>query len=78
MEVVVLPDGTVGDVTVPSVGLGRLDDRTGLRKHAEQGEAFGLDEAAIRAARQWRFLPGTRLGEPVAVRATLEFEFTLQ
>lgn len=78
VEVVVLPDGAVGDVTVLSVSLGRVDDRTGLWEYAEQGETLGLDEAAIRAARQWRFLPGTRLGEPVAVRATLEFEFTLQ
>ena len=28
---------------------------------------FGLDQEAIKAARQWRFSPGTRLGEPVPV-----------
>ena len=78
VEVVVLPDGSVGDVTVLSVSLGRVNDRTGLWEDAEQGQTFGLDEAAIRAARQWRFLPRPRLEEPVAVRATLEFEFTLQ
>lgn len=28
---------------------------------------FGLDQEAIKTARQWRFSPGTRLGEPVPV-----------
>ncbi len=36
-------------------------------------------QAALRAARGYRFVAGTRLGEPVAVavRVTLEFTFTL-
>jgi TonB family protein len=58
---VVLPDGSVGDITV----FRSLDP------------VFGLDEEAIRAARQWRFLPGRRLGEPVAVRVKLEIFFNL-
>ena len=62
VEAVVLPDGTVGDVTV----IRSLD------------RVFGLDEEAIRAARQWRFLPGTRFGEPVAVLVTIELTFTLR
>ena len=62
VEAVVLPDGTVGDVRVV-----RSLDRN-----------FGLDEEAIRAAKQWRFLPGTRFGEPVAVLVRIELSFTLR
>ena len=62
VEAVVLPDGTVGDVTV----IRSLD------------KVFGLDEEAIKAARQMRFLPGTRFGEPVAVLVTIELSFTLR
>ena len=62
LEAVVLPDGTVGDVTVV-----RSLDRN-----------FGLDEQAIMAAKQWRFVPGTRFGEPVAVLVTIEITFTLR
>ena len=39
---------------------------------------FGLDQEAIRAARQWRFKPGTRFGEPVPVLVTIELTFTLR
>ena len=62
LEAVVLPDGSVGNVTVV-----RSLDRV-----------FGLDEEAIKAARQWRFVPGTRFGEPVAVLVTIELTFTLR
>jgi len=62
LECVVRPDGTVGDVEV----IRSLDS------------TFGLDQEAIRAARQWRFAPGTRLGEPVPVLVTIEMTFTLR
>lgn len=62
LDVVVLPDGTVGDVTVSK----SLDS------------VFGLDSQAVAAARQWLFAPGTRLGEPVAVLVTLELFFNLR
>ena len=39
---------------------------------------FGLDQEAIRAARQWQFDPGTRFGEPVPVLVTIELTFTLR
>jgi protein TonB len=39
---------------------------------------FGLDQEAIKAARQWRFAPGTRLGEPVPVIVSIELSFTLR
>ena len=62
LECVVLPDGSVGDVRVT-----RSLDST-----------FGLDQEAIRAAKQWRFQPGTRFGEPVPVLITIELTFTLR
>ena len=62
LEMVVLPDGTVGDVRVTK----SLDMK------------FGLDVAAVIAAKQWRFEPGTRDGEPVAVLLGLVLEFHLK
>jgi protein TonB len=62
LECVVLPDGTVGSVEVV-----RSLDST-----------FGLDQEAIKAAKRWRFAPGTRFGEPVAVLVTIELTFTLR
>jgi len=62
LECVVRPDGTVGDVQ-----LMRSLDPT-----------FGLDQQAIAAAKKWRFVPGTRLGEPVPVLVTIELTFTLR
>lgn len=62
LRCVVMPDGSVGRVEVVK----SLDG------------VFGLDQEAIKAARQWRFAPGTRLGEPVAVRIQLELSFSLR
>jgi protein TonB len=62
LEAVVLADGSVGNVEIT-----RSLDRT-----------FGLDQKAIEAVRQWRFVPGRRLGEPVAVLVTIELTFTLR
>jgi TonB family protein len=62
LEAVVLPDGTVGPVEIV-----RSLDST-----------FGLDQEAVKAAKQWRFRPGTRFGEPVAVLVTIELTFTLR
>ena len=38
---------------------------------------FGLDQEAIKAARLFRFRPGVRQGEPVAVLVTIELSFSL-
>ena len=38
----------------------------------------GLDEQALRAARNWRFQPGTRFGQPVPVSVTMEMRFTVR
>jgi protein TonB len=62
LECVVQPDGTVGDVHVT-----RSLDQT-----------FGLDQEAIKAAKQWRFAPGSRMGEPVPVQISIELTFTLR
>ena len=59
---IMLPDGTVENVQVR-----KSLDRT-----------YGLDEEAIKAARQWRFEPGTRNGAPVAVLVAIELTFTVK
>jgi protein TonB len=38
---------------------------------------FGLDQQALRAAALWRFLPGTRMGKPVAVVVTIQMGFSI-
>jgi len=62
LQCVVRPDGSVTDVTV----MRSLDS------------VFGLDQEAIKAARQWRFAPGTRMGQAVPVQITIELMFTLR
>jgi len=62
LECVVQTDGGVGNCSVQK----SLDS------------SFGLDQEAIKAARQWRFRPGTRMGEPVPVLVTIELTFTLR
>lgn len=62
LECVVMPDGSVGQVKIAR----SLD------------AVFGLDQEAIKAARQWRFAPGIRQGEPVPVLVTIELTFTLR
>ena len=62
LEAVVLTDGTVGDIQITK----SLDS------------VFGLDEEAVKAAKQWRFVPGTRFGERVAVLVSIELSFNLR
>ena len=62
LNCVVRPDGTCSDIRVTR----SLDS------------IFGLDQRAIASAREWRFRPGSRLGEPVAVQVTLEIEFNIR
>ena len=62
MAVVVLDSGDVGDVQVTK----SLDDK------------YGLDQQAVKAAKQWKFKPGMRDGKPVAVEVTIEMTFTLK
>ena len=62
LDVVVVEDGTVGEVRVTR----SLD------------EEYGLDEQAVKAVKQWSFKPGTRDGKPVPVRVSIEMTFTLK
>jgi TonB family protein len=62
LECIVQPDGRVGNIRV----VRSLDS------------AFGLDQEAIKAARQWRFQPGTKQGQPVPVLVTIAIAFTLR
>jgi protein TonB len=62
VQCIVMPDGTVGNVEV----VRSLDS------------SFGLDQEAVKAAKQWRFRPGMRFGEPVPVLVTIELTFTLR
>jgi len=62
LQCVVMPDGSVSEVQITK----SLDS------------TFGLDQEAIKAAKQWRFKPGMRQGEPVPVRVTIELTFTLR
>jgi TonB family protein len=41
-------------------------------------QEYGLDQAAIDAARQWKFRPGQKDEKAVAVRITIELTFTLK
>lgn len=36
---------------------------------------YGLDDAAIKAVKKWRFKPGTSLGKPAPVQILVEVEF---
>ena len=51
---------------------------TQLRVTKSLDNAYGLDQSAIDAARQWRFEPGIFEGKPVPVLVTLILEFRLK
>ena len=62
LEVLVGADGTVKDVRV----MKSLD------------RATGLDDQAIKTARQWRFRPATYQGQPVPYLVIIEMTFNLR
>lgn len=62
VDALVRKDGTVGATRVV-----RSLDRK-----------YGLDDRAMKAARQWRFHPATRDGEPVDKHVVLEMSFSLR
>ena len=61
LDVVVLADGAIGDVTVAT----SLDT------------VYGLDANAVKAMKQWQFKPGMKDGKPVNVEAQIEVNFRL-
>ncbi|MCD4827805.1 MAG: energy transducer TonB [Candidatus Cloacimonetes bacterium] len=63
LDVEVYEDGTVGHVDV----VGSLLAGPG-----------GLDEAAVKAVRQWKFQPAKSNGEPIACWVSFPIEFTLR
>jgi bla regulator protein blaR1 len=62
LEIVVRADGKVDNVTITK----SLDT------------VYGLDDAALSAARLWTFSPGTKDGQPAAVLVHLNMRFTLK
>jgi TonB family protein len=62
VECIVQPSGVCTDVHV----IRSLDQN------------FGLDREAVKAAQQWHFKPGTRLGQPVPVVVTILLSFALR
>jgi periplasmic protein TonB len=61
LEAVVQPNGLLTDIKVVK----SLDRQ------------YGLDQAAIEAARKWLFAPGKKEGKPVPVRITVQMDFRL-
>jgi protein TonB len=62
LETIVEADGSIGGVRVTK----SLD-----KEH-------GLDEEAVKSMTGWKFEPGRRDGEPVAVAIVVEIAFTLR
>ena len=62
VEAIVQTDGTVGEVRV----LRSLD------------RELGLDEAAVKAVKSWRFKPGTKDGVAVPVLVAIEMSFVVK
>jgi TonB family protein len=62
VEVVVQEDGTIDP---DSVKVTRSLDRV-----------YGLDDEAVKAVKQFRFEPGTKDGQPVAVRISIAYAFS--
>jgi TonB family protein len=60
VECIVKTDGTIGDVRIV---------------RAPQ-EPLGMDDEAIKTAKQWRFKPGRKDGKPVPVLVSIDFQFS--
>ena len=61
VEAIILPTGAVGDVRI----------------HKSLDKVFGLDEAALAAARKWRFRPATLNGQAVPFKVIIQLEYRL-
>ena len=67
-----------GTVLVQAIVLTDGNVDTDVKVVRSLDPTYGLDNEAVKAARQWRFKPGTKNGEPVAVRIHIELTFTLK
>jgi protein TonB len=75
------PDGAMqrkveGRVQLSAVVL--ADGSVGDEVKVTQSLDEELDQEAVKAARQWKFQPGTKDGKPVAVQVDIEMTFTLK
>jgi TonB family protein len=67
--------GISGDVTL-ALEIG--EDGTVRDVRVKQSLDKGLDQNAVAAARQWKFEPGKKDGQPVPVEATVVIRFALK
>ncbi len=76
----IYPEAAKQDGITGKVGLSLKIDATGEVVAAKVTRSLreDLDEAALKAARQWRFEPATENGQPVAVLYTVTLNFRLQ
>ena len=58
--------------------VGETGDVVDVKVTRSLDREYGLDQAAIDAAGQWKFKPARKDGKPVAARITLELTFTLK
>lgn len=68
-------EAEVEGVVRVTVQINERGEVTGAR--VARGLGFGLDEAAVAAARQWTFEPALRCGKPTATSVTLGMRFAL-
>jgi len=54
------------------------EDGTVKVERIVQSLGYGLDEAAAAALEQWKFIPGKKDGQPVAVTVHIQFQFGLK
>ena len=66
-----------GSVWMKAV-VGTNGDVTDVQVTRSLDTEFGLDQEAVKACWQWKFKPGRKDGEAVAVRITIELTFTLK
>jgi protein TonB len=70
-----LAAGIQGSVRVEAVV--RTNGRVGETR-VQRSLEKGLDQEAVLAAKEWRFVPGTQEGQPVPIIVWLELSFTIR
>lgn len=72
-----LQQGVQGSVFMDVV-VGATGDVTDVTVSKSLDAEYGLDEQAVKAMRRWKFKPGSKDGQPVAVQVEVEMRFTLK